>query len=481
MSSTDVIQINVRERPLSSDINDLQAILGRTISELANAGQSFTTITESGSQAFPANLVLFGLEALPSATPNVVVISEGVLLQHGSAIPPVAGPLDARDTRVAIHRVPPGPAFTVAAPIPGADTFYLLQARVSEVVVTNVNRDVFDPASGTFVAMNVPKQIERRVEFGWVAGTATTPPVGTTGWVPLAIVFRPNGGGAVSAAQIRDVRPLPRAIPGTAFGPAERSVEYRRSYVKTLSNIPGTNSLLLKLDMLVTDPEGNSLFVKSNSFVNANIFDVQTGLAFPGAANTVRYLYLAKGPHGGVRNRYAGCMHSGYVFVSDIPPTLDNVNSAAIPNTVLSASIPSGSAVCIGFLRSNGTGWYPMVQIGRHVSVWRDGPTSVSGAADARTILSTRVPPNAKTIDANLGITLTGGGSGALLVVPPTLAALTDNAFALFNINGTTTPEVNLRVTVPFPKNGSNQMCTIHLISATTSGGPSFEVIGWEF
>ena len=123
---------------------------------------------------------------------NDVSVAAGVLLQDSATLTPVPGSLDS-NYRVGINRV----ATIVAMPAPGGTTFYLIEGQVYELTTTTESRDILDPATGNFVPTNVPKQRERRVQFQVVAGGADAPAPSGGEWVPIAIVRRPGGGGAV--------------------------------------------------------------------------------------------------------------------------------------------------------------------------------------------------------------------------------------------------------------------------------------------
>lgn len=475
MASTDHNLINVRERPLSTDINDIQALTGRSLVEvlqflLYNERINLSNPLETGG---PEGYVLGGLTV--SGSGANASISPGVLLQNNAALLPAPGPLDS-NIRLATQRS----VVLEPAPTPGSDTYYLLEARMAEVVVTSPSRDVLDPVTGNFVATTVPKLHERRLEFRWRAGTADAAPATVVGWIPLAVIFRPAAGGNVLTSHVQDARPIfdfAAKVTAAELSPTTRSVEFTRSYLATQSRIPGDNSLLISLDMVVRDSQGRVALAKSNGFVDVSIFDRQTGITFPGTNNTVRYLYLAHAPHP-VSHRYAGVAHRGYLVVSNVAPSLDNVNSAAIPVVgVAGGSIGQGSAVCIGVLRSNGTGWYPMSQVGRRVSVYRL-PTTPAGALPSFTF-SGAVPANAKIIDCRLNATLSGGGAGAIFVTEPGASSSTSNAFELVAVNGTTTQEVSTRVTVPATQQGGD-ICTVHVAIATATA-MTLEVMGWEF
>lgn len=476
MAGTDNLKVTVRERPLSDDINDLQSMLGRALCD-ALQGMHYSELVSGNNPmqtTAPEGVILGGLSV--SAAGLNVAVSPGALLQNNGALLPVPGTYDS-NVRLAFLRT----VTQIVAPVPGVDTYYALEGRMTEVVVTTPSRDVLDPVTGSFVPTVVDKHIERRIELRFNAGSTTAPPSPTTGWVPLAVVFRGAGAGVVASTDIQDARvffdPSVKARPGE-LSPVTRSVEFPRSYLNTASRIPADDDLTLKLDMMVIDSAGRKAFAKSVGFVDVSIFDQQTGIAFPGADGARKYLYLFHGSHP-VSDRYAGVAHRGYIVVSDVAPGIDNVNSAAIACTaVAGGSIGQGSAVCIGSVVSNGVGWYPMAQVGRKVSCYRLA-TSAAAALPTVVFSSSSLPANAKVIDCRLNVSMSAGGAGSVAVTEPGASSSFANATELIVVNSAAA-QMSTRITIPWPKNGSNEICSAHaqIVTATSM---SLEVMGWEF
>ena len=195
MAGDDNIVFNTRERPLSTDQNNLQALTARS---RADSLAAMLADSDTGARR---DMVLGGL--LVTANGTNVDISAGVLVQESATIPVAPGALDS-NYRFGTTRS----TTTLAAPSPVGDTFYLLQAQVSNIVALNENRDVLDPNTGNFVPTPVDKRVERRITFSFKTGTVSVVPVADADNIPIAAIFRPGGGGAVSAADIRDMRPL---------------------------------------------------------------------------------------------------------------------------------------------------------------------------------------------------------------------------------------------------------------------------------
>lgn len=201
MSNTDRVQFNTLERAVSTDWNDVQSKLGRIMLEelqYATAGASWSTAafpTETNGHAVLGGLIL-------GASGSDVTVSPGALAQYSSTLLPALGPLDST-MRLGINRA----TATLTTPAPGSDTYYLVTAQMQEVV-TNETRDVFNPGTQTFAATpGTPKQGTRGLAFRFEAGTSTNFPVPSDpDWRIIGGVFRPAGGGAVTAAHLFDMR-----------------------------------------------------------------------------------------------------------------------------------------------------------------------------------------------------------------------------------------------------------------------------------
>lgn len=229
MSGADNIQFNNLERALSTDLNNTEAVLTRTAADnlrygLATQGYPDGSVSSMPTQTIQ-NVVLGGLAVTPSGGTGVLV-SPGVLCQDSASLTPTPGTYDS-DYRIArLEDVE-----TIAVLTPGTDMYYLLEAQMVEVIASSELRDIYNPSTQTFVPTSVPKVIRRSIQFQWTAGTTTNFPVPTGGnWVPIAGLFRPSGGGNVTAAQIYDMRVFPR--PRTVFSSDHdiAAVVYRRSY-----------------------------------------------------------------------------------------------------------------------------------------------------------------------------------------------------------------------------------------------------------
>jgi len=186
----DRVLINVRERPLSTDINDLQWMLGRMLSSFLQSLGSERVLPNSGDvlETVPKSFTL-GLDVIPSGGGASLQINPGVLGQYNAAHPAAPGVLE-DSLRLGFVRT----AMTVAHPAT-TSTWMLLEVRVLDTNTVSESRDILDPITGNFAAASVVKQVERRLEAQVVSGTTTALPAFSGGtWVPL-FAFQTNTAG----------------------------------------------------------------------------------------------------------------------------------------------------------------------------------------------------------------------------------------------------------------------------------------------
>jgi len=332
--------INVRERPLSTDINDLQSLVAREVLDTLR----FMMATEtSGSPMLTTiqDVVLGGLIVIPSSTS--VSISPGAILQDSATVPDTQGPLDS-SYRVGVLRS----AATVAAPAPVGDTYYLLEAQVSLVTTLTASRDILNSGTGAFQATTVTKRQEYQITFQFKAGTSTAIPAVDAGWLPIAGVFRPGGGGVVNQTDIVDVRPLwiTSTVEVQSFGPA-RVDSYAQ---RTLGY--GTNNVFTVDFNYAGWLGGQRLFAAS-----ASPQDLSTATFIePGTSFATNYLwyYVYLVPARGLLQRgvYLNVDSNCLVVVSRVAPNARGVNNGSItlPTPYNGVTVSAGNALHVGVL-----------------------------------------------------------------------------------------------------------------------------------
>lgn len=343
MSGIDNEVFNTLERAESADVNDLQSLTARFLSEMARYGLSSKPVANPLAEAV-GPVVLGGLLVTPNG--NDVSVSLGVMGQQSATLVPVPGPLDS-SYRLSRNVV----AQTVVMPAPGATTFYLIEAQMVEVTTVNSLRDIWTPPAGPFVPTLVPKQRERQIVFQLLTGGAQAPAPSGGDWVPIAIVRRPAGGGPVAATDIVDVRPLYAPRLAAMVNPLRR-------FCRTSAVASNNVEFAFEYD----GPEGRRAAVGTADLTTATYLD-------PGApalaANAIRYAYLAPWSSLNLEPRLnASVAFEGVLVISNVVPTAGARNSGGLtlPAPYGTTPVPAFSAYYVATLvrDSTNTGWVPM-------------------------------------------------------------------------------------------------------------------------
>lgn len=189
----DNVVINVRERPLSTDINDAQALGSRMLATFLRMfgsdrrTQSSGQPTETGPRSFTS-----GLDVVPSGSGTTVTVNPGMLAQYSLTHPAASATLEDSLRLGYLHEA------VVLNHVGTPNTSVLLEMRVVDVTTATESRDVMNATTGLFVPTSVPKRIERRIEFQWVdnaSGTSNPLPVFSGGtWEPLCILILDSNG-----------------------------------------------------------------------------------------------------------------------------------------------------------------------------------------------------------------------------------------------------------------------------------------------
>jgi hypothetical protein len=184
--------------------------------------------------------------------------------------------------------------------------------------------------------------------FAVLAGSATNIPINASRLV-ICAVFRPAGGGAVSASQIVDLRP---------FASAFRNDDARGTFLRNLwsTDVFSTAATTVNVDTKVVGPNGNTLWAQGTvDPLNARFLDPTASAA---AANGWYYLYLCAWPFAGsarIAPRVAQQLNQqGLVVVSKVVPTGRlNSNTLNLPAPFNNYTIAAGGAVCFGAIKRN--------------------------------------------------------------------------------------------------------------------------------
>lgn len=225
----DRIQMNTRERAVTDDINDLQAIANRNMMESwkyflalnANAGVNVTV---------PVSTVLGGLDVNVGANPLTLEVSPGVMHTLRQAGP--GGPFDSDmvfSRQSATHVIP-------EAEFASGNGYYLIEAIPTDMVTLNTSRDVFDPGLEAFVPAPVDKVIEAQITYTVRYGTSLNlpEPLSASGGDETAIAgVRMQGG---DFFPVIDLRPIVDERPEQSVTTVILSPHYARNRWRTLHN-----------------------------------------------------------------------------------------------------------------------------------------------------------------------------------------------------------------------------------------------------
>lgn len=464
MSGIDTEVFNTLERAVSGDLNDLQSIEARFLSEMARFEFSEKRVADPLAETV-VNVILGGLLVTPNG--NDVSVSAGAMAQYSPTMLPAPGPLDSlyRLSRTSVST-------TVAMPAPGATTYYLVEAQMVEVVTLSQNRDIYNPGTSTFAPALVTKQTERQIAFQVVVGGANAPAPTGGDWVPIAIVRRPGGGGPVASSDIIDVRRLlsDRRSPAPAL---------RRAAVDTVT--PAANEIACSIEFdgaggrraVVGSPDGSAAAYLSPSTVLA--------------ASTTYYAYLAPWSAFLLAPRQFGTVqYEGVFVVSDVAPASGGTNGGALdlppPFGVL--AIPAGQAYHVATLirNSTNTDWIEqrrvadltLLAVQQLASVgWATGfAPPVIGANNVPLL----VPADAKTVILEIEYV---GGAGAPTPVSGQIDPGGASTFVLAPVRFDDGSGTVQRFEVPIPSTAS--------VDVTLAGGPinagtvmTVRQVGWR-
>lgn len=260
----DRVVIQPRERPLSSDVLNGDAILGRLSAQMLRfLGRSFISQTGGLDDVSPTS-VTEGLSCRPSGT--TVTVKPGILAQLSPGYPGAPGQFE---SPMRVGQLHSDKAFGFA---PTPNSTCLMEIRVVDVVTQVANRDVLDAGSGQFVPTNVDKVISREIEAQFTFGTLVSYPAFNGGtWVPYGL-FTTDANGLFSGAWVDlriDIADLLSPLPDMAIPPPADEVIYPRAEVLKAEmrtsppNVPP--NLFVGLDFVGTCA-GRRMFAKTPTF-----------------------------------------------------------------------------------------------------------------------------------------------------------------------------------------------------------------------
>jgi len=488
MASTDNEFINVRERPLSTDINTLGDLIGRQMMDLQlmlSARRRLNVATEVVPTTVTRNIVAGGLDPVGLTPASSIYIGAGTLVQLSATIAPVPGTYDS-NYRIGVLRA----ATSVVIPTPGADTYYLIEGRmVSAVTVTGL-RDILDAGTGVFVPTLVDKITEQSVEFQVVAGAAQNAPLPSGGeWVPLYVVFQPSGGGGITSEQIADLRQSAYDIgPGSlATALPSRSDGFFAGSSKITPIDAYTTTIGYSAD-IVMPLTGTPITGASGGDLNTAIFK-EAGLAL--AANTRYYLYVAPWattglcPFNGLFTGAANGAARGVLVLSAGGPVglglPLNGSPITLPKPWAGAAVPANEAVLIACLVTNSTntGFLPCTSHdGRKFIVSRftfsQATTNIAAATSftGTYTFTGFIPADAVSARIRVDVAVNAGGSTRYWVV----SFGTNTVQFLLPVNGS--------YEFDYPLGASSMTAAPFVIASddttNNTGSAIFSIIGWS-
>lgn len=389
----DRVPFYLNEQYRSEDLNILQDVIDAWIDD-ASAFEQYARATSAIASAIPAdenNPVVLG-GCAPIVSGGGLSITAGVVLHLDNGAVGPDRPLSQR----CVARNPSTVAITLPSPV--ADTWYTVTARVAEPSDAAVQRNVWEPSTQQWIPTNLVKRTRQIINFELDAGTPTQLP-GIANQMVICAIFRPAGGGAVTASQIIDLRP---------YSPVSKMKDQRAQF---LHNIWATNafgtSTTIAFDSTVLGPDGHLMWARAAAGINPLAAAYVDPTAGATSANGWWHLYLCPSPVAASlrifpRHAQTGIdSQQGLLVLSKIAPGSTRLNSADITLPAPFGSYPAvaGRAVCIGSLKRNSgdSGWRGASCHGDMVSVAEQFST---------------VTPNPNAT----GFTL--GGTNAIDVVP---------------------------------------------------------------
>jgi len=492
MPINDSVMFNVRERPLSTDLNDAESLMLRTLQdELQYAGMSEYPPTAAGQPATQAtHPICYGMQVKLGGANTQVKVTPGALLQYSATLSPTPGTYDS-SYRVGFNRAD----LTVNLPAPGSTTYYLLEAQVAENLTTQ-SRDILDPVSGNFAATSVTKYKQYTVTTQWTAGTTTDFPTPTGGnWVVLAGVRVTAGGTIVSEEEISDMRQTPGSrVPqyDTRFKRNARPRLGRFATTRQRNNIVNSLFFDFAVDEAVSQASSSSdtsgglrMHSRPASSTGVTISLIKdTGTTYTNG--TWYYLYLC--PWNGLApgDVYIGAIGRGVLLASATNPDNTGYNSATLglyaPYT---STVAIGTAPCVGaFYYSTSGAAHVASQVGSGgvftvpsiESVGSTVSTTVVANAIEIALSGSKIPKCAKLIKLQVDSSITAAASATMYYTVAVRETGTSDPTGTINAFTTTQYCNNLdsignTQTIEVPYNGTD--LTVRLSTSSANLNPA--------
>jgi len=228
MTSTKHMVINTRERAVSGDINRLQTFIGADVADAlrylliaqSSEYEAGGLATVEATKTTPlTGIVLGGMMCQPAIGGTAATVSAGVAVivdptgDTGDDTPPklVRGDIDTGSITFLLNAGP-------------GDRIDVVEMSASFTVLETANRDVYNPATGLFVATLVDKVAAFKPTYRIRRGTPGAGyPGNAAGWLPIMVARVPTTATNWDGCTCWDVRPLLADIELGGFAHAHSS------------------------------------------------------------------------------------------------------------------------------------------------------------------------------------------------------------------------------------------------------------------
>jgi hypothetical protein len=357
MTIQDTVQITTLERAVSTDVNNMQALINRQLAEVVRTSARALVVDE-GNIAPTVTVrphLASGLNVNQTGGTSIIV-NPGILMQQVSPSPPDVPAPDTLDSSYRFGMLMA--AEDVGDPWDATNAYWLLEARVERETTLSEIRDIYNPATSTFApsAAALDKRYESQPEFQWTKGTAAALPATTAGYAPIAGLWRPVGGGAITDIDVFQLIGQIDGLSNLYSVVGENSRDSYRFFGDIDFGVGASNNVQFKLSGEVM---GRKLWAKSIKDVvlrHADYID-PTDIGLIATAGVWWYIYLCSVDDRVPSGLYADIEHVGCLVVSRTPPDLYGTNSAGltVPDPV-GGTVNANEAIHIGLFYSTGVG-----------------------------------------------------------------------------------------------------------------------------
>jgi len=215
-SSNRSMVLNTRERLVSTDHNRLQQFLGTDLAEIARFALMTTTGEETNSNGIgtPSSttgtplraIIVNGFLVTPEVAGTNLTISAGVAW---AVFPDVVPSTDDSAAKLVIDDGLLAGTLAFSANAGPGVRVDIVEMQPVLVTTETESRDIYNPATGLFAPVSVPKVKQLQAAFRLRVGVQGAGyPGNALGWVPLCVVVTPAGAADWDACDFFDVRPL---------------------------------------------------------------------------------------------------------------------------------------------------------------------------------------------------------------------------------------------------------------------------------